>query len=655
MTRFLKQTLLTLLLFLGFHVVVIAQNSNNTPLIDSLSVVYGKNLYTNPIVAKKAAEEWLKESKRLDIDLQTVRALYALGNLGNISGDYKNAISKTTEAIALLKKLNLESGLAACYNILALGYKNLGEYPKAMDSFMMCLSFAEANDNKMQEANAYQNIATLYVLQKDFTKATENLDRAANLYRELGNDDGVLTTLFNFANILKEQDKFDDARKHYKTVLGYREKEGNKAVIAYININLSQMLVEEERCEEAIVALKKTLTLLKALKFNSDIAIVLNDLGLCNSKLGRTKDAINYFQEALAIGETQSLLSYKSDIYKNLAQLYQEADDYENALKYYQKGVTTVAEQNSLDKEKYVAKIQERYETQLKETRIALLEKEQKLSDAELQKAELTLKRQRFVRNAFIGGFVLVLITLIVLRLFYIQRLRVQKELNLQQEENAKQKINQMIQDHKLSVIERYQEGQDEERARLARDIHDGIGSDLAGIKLAFEHYSEKHEDASQAKRIGEAIDNACFDIRSLSHQLHPLSFSKIGFTSFLNDFVDQITNNTTLTIQTFIFPEEDIDKLPEDPLADAYRIVQELINNIIKHAQATEADVQLTKHDAYLNIVVHDNGKGFKTNKKQGIGLRNIKERLQKVQGTLDIDSGSGNGTSITIDIPIN
>ncbi len=655
MTRFLKQTLLTLLLFLGFHVVVIAQNSNNTPLIDSLSAVYGKNLYTNPIVAKKAAEEWLKESKRLDIDLQTVRALYALGNLGNISGDYKNAISKTTEAIALLKKLNLESGLAACYNILALGYKNLGEYPKAMDSFMMCLSFAEANDNKMQEANAYQNIATLYVLQKDFTKATENLDRAANLYRELGNDDGVLTTLFNFANILKEQDKFDDARKHYKTVLGHREKEGNKAVIAYININLSQMLVEEERCEEAIVALKKTLTLLKALKFNSDIAIVLNDLGLCNSKLGRTKDAINYFQEALAIGETQSLLSYKSDIYKNLAQLYQEADDYENALKYYQKGVTTVAEQNSLDKEKYVAKIQERYETQLKETRIALLEKEQKLSDAELQKAELTLKRQRFVRNAFIGGFVLVLITLIILRLFYIQRLRVQKELNLQQEENAKQKINQMIQDHKLSVIERYQEGQDEERARLARDIHDGIGSDLAGIKLAFEHYSEKHEDASQAKRIGEAIDNACFDIRSLSHQLHPLSFSKIGFTSFLNDFVDQITNNTTLTIQTFIFPEEDIDKLPEDLLADAYRIVQELINNIIKHAQATEADVQLTKHDAYLNIVVHDNGKGFKTNKKQGIGLRNIKERLQKVQGTLDIDSGSGNGTSITIDIPIN
>lgn len=655
MTQLLKKILLTLLLFIGVQVVVKSQNSNNTPLIDSLSVVYGNNLYANPVVAKKAATEWLKESKRLGIDLQTVRALYALGNLGNVSGDYKSTISHTTEAIALLKKLNLENGLAACYNILALGYKNLGDYPKAMDSFIQCLSYAKQNNDKMQEANAYQNIATLYVLQKEFKKATENLDRAANLYRELENDDGVLTTLFNFANILKEQNKFDQARKHYKTVLGYREKEGNKAVIAYININLSQMLVEEGKCEEAVVALKKTLNLLKALDFTSDIAIVLNDLGLCESKLGHTKAAINYFQQALIIGEEQSLASYKSDIYKNLAQLYQEEGDYKNALKFYQKGVTSVAEQNSLDKEKYVAKIQERYETQLKETRIALLEKEQKLSDAELQKAELTLKRQRFVRNAFIGGFVLVLITLIILRLLYIQRLRVQKELNLQQEENAKQKINQMIQDHKLSVIERYQEGQDEERARLARDIHDGIGSDLAGIKIAFEHYVEQHKEESQAKRIGAAIENACMDIRSLSHQLHPLSFSKIGFTSFLNDFVNQITNNTTLSIQTFFFPEEDIDKLPEDLLADAYRIVQELVNNIIKHAQATQAEVQLTKHEDYLNIVIHDNGKGFKTNKKQGIGLRNIKERLQKVQGTINIDSGSGNGTSITIDIPIN
>ena len=642
-----------LVLFLGIYNVTVSQGIDNTARIDSLSLEYQKNINTNPQLAKKAATEWLKESRKLKIDIQEVSALYALGNLSNITGDYKNTIKYSSEAISLLHKFKIEKGLAACYNIMASAYKHLGEYPKAIDYFMQCLSYSEKTNDKIQEANAYQNIATLYLLQKEYKKSAENLDRAANLYRELGDDDGVLTTLFNFANILKEEGKFDQARTHYKTILDYREREGNKAVIAYVNINLSQMLVEEERCGEAVVALKKTLALLKELKFHSDIAIVLNDLGLCETKLGHKKEAINYFTEALSIGDKQSLSVYKSDIYKNLAQLYQEEKNFEKALEFYQKGVATVADQKTLDKEKYVAKIQEGYETQLKEARILLLEKEQKLSEVELQKVELTVKRQRIVRNAFIAGFILVLIILIILRLSYVKRLRIQKKLNLQQEENAKQKITDMMKDHKLSVIERYQEGQDEERSRLSREIHDGIGSDLAGIKIAFEHYTENHKDELQSKRIANAINNACVDVRSLSHQLHPLSFSKIGFTSFLTDFIDQITKKSKLDIQTYFFPEEDIDKLPAELLADAYRIVQELINNILKHAEATKADVQLTKHEDHLNIVITDNGKGFIKNKKQGIGLRNIKERLQKIKGTLDIDSGSSHGTSITIDIP--
>ncbi|MFB9053892.1 tetratricopeptide repeat protein [Formosa undariae] len=654
MKRLIKHHILIVLVFLGVIHGAISQTANNTPRLDSLALEYQKNLNSNPQLAEKAAKEWLEESRKLEIKLQEVQALYALGNLSNTTGDYKNTIKYTTQTIALLHDLKIEKGLAACYNIMALAYKNLGEYPKAIDNFMQCLSYSKKTSNQVQEANAYQNIATLYLLQKEYKKSAESLDRAAELYRTIGDDDGVLTTLFNFANILKEEGKFDQARTHYQTVLGYREKEGNKAVVAYVNINLSQMLVEEGRCEEAVMALKKTLVLLEELNFNSDITIVLNDLGLCESKLGHTKSAIRYFQQALSIGEEQSLIRYNSDIYKNLAQLYQNDGNYKKALEFYKKGVTTVADQNSLDKEKYVVKIQERYETQLKEARIQLLEKEQKLSDAELQKAELKVKRQRLIRNVFIIGFILVLLTLIVLRLLYIQRLRVQKELSIQQEENAKQKISQMMNDHKLSVIERYQEGQDEERERFAREIHDGIGSDLAGIRIAFEHYAERHDDESQSKRIANAINNACIDVRSLSHQLHPLPFSKIGFTSFLSDFIDQITQKADIDIKTYFFPEEEIDQLPQDLLADAYRIVQELINNILKHAEADKVDVQLTRHTDHLNIVINDNGKGFQKNKKQGIGLRNIKERLQKVQGSLDIDSSPGHGTSITIDIPI-
>ncbi|MCL6218906.1 tetratricopeptide repeat-containing sensor histidine kinase [Zunongwangia pacifica] len=654
MTVFKKHRLLVLVLFLGIFLPGFGQNSATSQTIDSLSAIYQQYLYSQPKKAAKAAKEWLAIAKKAGLKQQQARAYYALGNLENSSGDYKNTVVHSKKTIELLKELESDSGLATSYNLLALGYKNMGNYTQAMESFLHCLDYAKKDNDQQQQANAYQNIATLYILQKEHKKAIENLSRATHLFKELGDENGIYTTLFNFANILKEQGRFEEAREHYKTVLDYRKKENNKTVIAYININLSQMLVEEKKYGQAVVSLKKTLKLLQELQFKSDMAIVYNDLGICEDKLGHTGQAIAYFQQALKIGEEQTLLSYNTDFYKNLAQLYKTQGDYQKALTFYEKSIRAQAAQNSLSKEKYVANLQERYETELKEARIKLLENEKKLNEFELQKAALSVKKQRLLRNVFIGGFVFVLISLLVLRRFYLQRLQVQKELYLQKEKNSEQQINQMIKDHKLAVIERHQQGQDEERERLAREIHDGIGGDLAGIKIAFENYVEDQPQKPQVKRILEGINNACTDVRALSHQLHPLPFSKIGFCSFLKDFIQQVSKNSTLSIQGFFYPEEAIDNLPNDLLIATYRVVQELINNICKHSEATQAEVQLTRHQQHLNILVNDNGIGFRKSKKPGIGLRNIKERLQQINGTIEIDSSADSGTSITINIPL-
>ncbi|WP_232735102.1 tetratricopeptide repeat protein [Olleya sp. Bg11-27] len=633
----------------------------NTTSIEAYISVYQTEINTNPEKAQKAVKKWLELSIKQNDVIKEAQAHYALANIGNITGNYKQTIKEAPKAISILKAQHMEMGLPASYNVLALGYKNLGQYPEAMDSFLLCLSYAEKTDDKQQQANAYQNISTLYILQKNYEKAANNLDRAAQIYRALGDDNGVLVTLFNFANILKEQGRYKEAYKHYKTVLDYRIKEGNKASIAYVKINLSQLLVEEGNYEEAIPQLNETLSLLEELKFTSDMAIVLNDLGLCHSKLGHTGQAIAYFERSLKIGKSKSLPQYNSQFYKNLSHLYKDIGNYKQALYYYEKTVLVTEDINAVDKEKYVANLQEQYETELKETRIKLLEKEQKLSEAELEKAALNLEktaldldRQRMVRNIFIAGFIILLGVLILLRYLYLQRLKIQRQLTLQKEENARQEINQLVKDHKLSVIEQYQEGQEEERARLSREIHDGIGSDLASIKIGFEHYLESKKFSPQGKRLLQAIEQSCKDVRLLSHQLHPLPFSKIGFSSFLKEALEQLKNTNVFSITSFLYPEDAIDELPEALLADTYRIIQELLNNIIKHAKATEVEVQLTKHAAYLNLVVSDNGSGFKTNNKPGIGIRNIKERVHKRHGEVTIDSSPQHGTSITIDFPL-
>ncbi|MBB4119595.1 signal transduction histidine kinase [Mesonia hippocampi] len=626
----------------------------STENIDVVIANYRASLNTNPKKAEEAAKKWLQISTQQNDTLSQARAHYALANVGTVLGDYKLTIKHADITIELLTEVGLEKGISACYNLLGVSYKNLGDYPRAMDNFLKCLAFAKKNENKVQQANAHQNIATLYILQKKYTDAAKNLDRAASLYRETNDDDGVLITLFNFANILKEQGRYEEALKQYQTVLEYRKKEGNKAAVAYVMINISQILVDQERYQAAIPRLEETLKLLEELHFNSDMAIVLNDLGVCESKLGNTQKAIEYYERSLSIGESLSLTNYNTSFYQNLSDLYEKQKKYKKALFYYHKAVDISLASRALDKEKYVAELQEKYETELKETKIKLLEKDKKLNEIELEQATSDVKKQRLLRNIFIMGFITLVGVLFLLRYFYLQRISAQKELAAQQEKNARQEINQLIRDHKLSVIERYQKGQEEERARLAREIHDGIGSDLAGIKIAFEHYLETQEDKKRGKRLLQAIDSSCKDVRALSHQLHPPSFSKIGFESFLKDVIEQFSLHNNLICNLLLYPKEEIDEIPEQILAHVYRIIQELLNNIAKHAKATEIEIQLTKHKDYLNLVVSDNGVGFTPKKKPGIGIRNIQERIEKLKGTIEIDSSAQSGTSIAIDIPV-
>ncbi|GAA0893854.1 sensor histidine kinase [Fulvivirga kasyanovii] len=622
--------------------------------LDSLFDEYINVVHASPVQAKLIADEILQISVENSYDIYAAKAHYLLGNLAYKKGEFSTTIEEINMAIDLLARNNVQEGLPACYNLLAVAYKNMGMLSEATEHFMSGLQLAKKLGDKRHEGNTYQNIALIYFQQQKYEQAMENLDRAKEIYKAINDESGLIDAMFNYANIHKEQGDYEQAREQYLKVLAYFERIEHYSKVAHVNINLSQMLIEEERYEEAVVQLKKTLQLLEKLSLHSDMAIVYNDLGLSNMKLGNLSVAIQYFDKALKLIDTANPPYFIGEVYQNLSQLYRMKGGYQKALFYYEQYVAYEESVNSLKKEKYQEELEKEYETALKETRIELLEREKSLKEAELQKSELQEKRQRLVKNVFIAGFLLVLITLIILRYFYVQKMKAQRRLAEQQEENSRQAINQLIKDYKLTVIERYQEGQEQERSRIAREIHDGIGSDLASLKMMLEHYLEHKGMDHNAGRIMIGIQNACKDIRNLSHQLHPLPFSQTGFSSFLKDFFAQKHNDGKLRINTFFFPEKDIDRLPDILLADIYRILQELVNNIVQHAEASEAEVQLTLHKAYINIVVNDNGRGMHQGKKaSGIGLRNIRERLEALDGTMSIES-SEKGTLVNIDIPL-
>lgn len=203
----------------------------------------------------------------------------------------------------------------------------------------------------------------------------------------------------------------------------------------------------------------------------------------------------------------------------------------------------------------------------------------------------------------------------------------------------------------KMSEIKFEIKGQLEERKRISRELHDGVGGALSGIKFKIEKL--RTEFSTKAlEDILKNIENTCKEVRSISHNLMPPNFKEVSFIVLLNNYFHK-THEDGLSVNLEIFPEDKFDGLSEEIRFHIYRIIQELYKNIVMHSKASKADFLLTLHETHLNILVEDNGIGLQNHKpSSGLGFTNIKERVELMRGSLRIDSTKG--TTFNIDIPV-
>ncbi|MFD2285091.1 histidine kinase [Pedobacter petrophilus] len=209
---------------------------------------------------------------------------------------------------------------------------------------------------------------------------------------------------------------------------------------------------------------------------------------------------------------------------------------------------------------------------------------------------------------------------------------------------------------HQVDLADGIFNAQEDERTRLARDLHDDLGGTLSIIKLnitAFQHKVLQLTAGEQVfydRTIG-MIEKACFDLREISHNLMPKNFEQSGLIETLKEHF--ITLNQSGKIKfDFVFQ---VDQPMESTMEiTIYRIINELINNIIRHSCASKATIQILSFNERINIMAEDNGIGFNPDRdKKGLGIQNILSRVKYLNGKIQIDSNQ-NGTTTTIDIPI-
>ncbi|KAA3623131.1 MAG: sensor histidine kinase [Flavobacterium sp.] len=287
----------------------------------------------------------------------------------------------------------------------------------------------------------------------------------------------------------------------------------------------------------------------------------------------------------------------------------------------------------------------------------ALQKYEAEKKDKALLAQALTIEKNTRQKNTILILLISAIAISVLLFLFFRKRLQYQKTIASQNASLQRQRITELQQKNKLLALSSMIEGQEAERLRIAKDLHDSLGGLLSTVKAHFTTIQKQiHQLANfnLTEKTNTLIDEACIEVRRISHNMMPHALSISGLKGALEDITQNLKEDGyDITLEVNNLPSE----MESTKEVMIYRLVQEIVSNIRKHAGADTILLQLIGYKNEVNLIIEDNGKGFDYSEavsKNGLGIKSINSRVDFLDGTIEWDSKPGNGTSISINIPL-
>jgi signal transduction histidine kinase len=534
--------------------------------------------------------------------------------LSSFQSDNTKAISYLLKSSEILKNSNTP----AFRKMQSQVYGNLGIYLAAENQLELgveyqkkglnILSFYDNPSAARHRTTFYTIIAEGLTKLKKYTEARLYLDSALLSLKKITNTDMVTFVLTSEASYYKSINEPAKALATYLKALQLTDSSGVEKQKAEIAGNIASLYVDQKNYAEA-----------------EKFATIATNLGL---KLR--------FLKVVAKGyEALKTIAFNRNNYK-------EAFHYAELNKLYADSVTNAETQ------KAALSMEGKYENKKKESEIANLT----LSNTEKELA--VVRRNRLLITGGITAAALLLLTGVLYRSSRQKQTIAQNEQKLQQEQ-----IKFLERQQQVISLQSMVNGQETERTRIAKDLHDGLGGVFSTVKM---HLSTLQHDVPGLKenqlfnKSYELVDTAAVEVRRIAHNMMPEVLMKLGLTDGLNDMCNNISSGKLLKVNFLAYGMEK--RLNASTEIMLYRIVQELINNIIKHSQATEAIVQFNRDGNRLQVTVEDNGRGFNTKETDGqhhSGLETVQSRVDYLNGKLSIESEQGLGTTVMMDFLLN
>ena len=418
-------------------------------------------------------------------------------------------------------------------------------------------------------------------------------------------------------------------------------------------------------------------------KFNSFLsAIYYNEKGLEKRIVSKPKESIKFYKKSFSF-LNNDIPFHKSTIYGlnlNLGKLYLSLGDKKNAKKHF-----TSAKYHSLNSkyktffyDRYISdyfdsikkydsayfhikrSLSIEYDLNYKSNSLEISQLNKLYQTEKKEKENLILKQINTQNRNFLYGSLIFIGFGGIITYLIINNSRRKREFAEQQKELEKQKNIALIKEQEITTINAMIDGQEKERVRIAEDLHDNIGSVLATLKLHFENLKlnreKKHFNQEELyEKTEDLIDETYKKVRNIAHAKNAGVIANQGLLDAIKIMAEKISSANKTKIDVLDFG---LNKRLENNLEiTIFRIIQELTTNIIKHAEANNATINISQFDNILNIIIEDDGKGFnckKINLKNGMGLNSIKTRIEHLNGTFDIDTTINKGTNIILNIPL-
>ncbi|WP_158655154.1 tetratricopeptide repeat-containing sensor histidine kinase [Flavivirga eckloniae] len=622
---------------------LLAHYFNNRELIDSSLFYANQTLKVGALVENDSLKDRL---------YGLVYNLFAINY--KKKGLYEESSKWHIKGIDISQKYNETNLYYTHTHGLANAYREMGNYSRSLKLFKECLTY---KGDKEIIYGSLINIGTIYSKLKDYKSSNEYYQKALKLVREDERYSALVVIKINMATNYQDQNDFNKAITLYNEAIEIAEKKEYKQLALIARLKIGSIYVDLENYKNAEMVYSSGLHDAVELGYLNEEKIIydnLKDIYIeqhdykkalhCATQSFRVKDSINKLQKDKEIDELE--VQYKTlQKEKEIKVLQVENYNRKLELKNQDEAIKNLKLQQEVEKkenENQILSFQNASEKKLNE--IALLKKDQEIQETELI-------REKSIKNTILYSFLILLIPIIGLLIIYYQKLQTQSELNKKQEEISEQKISSLIKDQELKVIKASIKGQDKERKRIAQELHDSIGGNLAAIKLKLNNSINNNTETGYLSTINNQIDDTYELVRSLSHNLIPKKFIENKFCDVLEEYINSIWgSNSAFTV----YPRKKVDLLDENLQIEIFKIIQELTTNTIKHAKANYIELQINLIENELNIMFEDNGIGFNLkNNKEGIGFKNIKNRLNKFHGTLHVDSRINRGTIINIETP--